>query len=533
MSTAIKEVTLYKTEGSADKVYGLVIEEAPGAAGLYHLYYMNGRRGSSLRKNLKLAAPVSLDAATAEFNKVESAKMKDGYTPAQSGQSYTSTPDAGRVSGVRPMLPADLPKGRQAETLSDLLRSDEFGVQEKIYGENRGLVISQDEVKGINKNGLVTSIPVSWADELSALPKPAVIFGEQVGDVLHAFDMIELGGKNFRNQPLEVRYKALESALKSLNAPSIKLVPLIKGSVLKRQHMRDIDAAKGEGIVLKRLDAVFEPGKNSNTYRHKFREGMTCFVTACNVQRSVAVGATDPATGAMVALGNVTIPSNHAIPKVGDLVEVEYLYRHENGGLMEPTYEGPRTDVLPETVTLAQITRIKFKGQPLDTSDVTLSQQALAELARTELQANIETITPFVPVGQLATLKELVKGGEGNFYAEKIQEMAQTVRTMPQTGETREQGEKAVVQLRYFWGDYCEALITEKDKGNAGEADPGQHQAFGSVDTGVGHELGFVSIAEIIQTPVELDLYFEPKSLEVIFERHTQTLRSQEATYSP
>lgn len=534
MVTIIKEVTLYKTEGTADKVYALSLETSDRAPGLYNLYYMNARRGDSLKKKLKLQLPVTLEEATAEFNKVEKAKMKDGYTPAESGQAYTSTPDAGRVSGIRPMLPADLPKGRQAETLADMIGNKDFGVQEKIYGENRGLIISQDEVKGINKNGLVTNIPASWTGELLNLPKPSVFFGEQVGEVFHAFDMIELGGVNYRNKPFEARFEALENALSSLTAPSIKIVPLVLGKINKRQHMNNIDAAKGEGVVFKRLDAIFEAGKNSNTYRHKFRESMTCFVTVCNVQRSVAVGATDPVTAAIVGLGNVTIPSNHAIPKVGDLVEVEYLYRHENGGLMEPTYEGARNDVLPETVTLAQITRIKYRNQPVDTDDASLSAQALAALAKTELQDNLLTITPFVGHHQLDVIKEGIKGDEGQFFLDKVQSLAQTIRSMPQTGETDGQGHEAVVHLRYFWGGSAEALITEKDKGCSGDSTPAQHQAFGSKDLGHGQELGYISIAEFIESNrVEIDLNYEPKTLAEHFSQSNELFNTPAYEDSP
>ncbi|WP_371436326.1 hypothetical protein [Polaromonas sp.] len=532
MVKVVRSVTLYKTEGSADKVYGLSIEEAEDTAGLYLLMYMNGRRGSTMRKNRKLEMPVTLDVATAEFNKVEKAKMKDGYTPAQSGQVYTSTPDAGRVSGVRPMLPADLPKGHQAHALKTLLANPDMGMQEKIYGENRGLSITQEGVKGINKNGLYTDIPACWSEQLTGMA-PAVLFGEQVGDVFHAFDMIEMNGVNHRATPYISRHALLEQKLLGLNSPNIRLVHMTVGSHQKSARLKEIDAANGEGVVFKRLDAPFEAGKNSNSYRHKFREGMTCFVLACNVQRSVAVGATDPATGKMVSLGNVTIPANHQVPKVNDLVEVAYLYRHEDGGLMEPTYEGPRSDVSPETVTIAQITRIKLKNQPIDTSDGSLSQQALAALAKSELEINLKTIAPFVPKQQLQLIKEGTRGEEATFFLEMVQDLAQRIRTMPQTGETDGLGQAAIIQLRYFWGGSAESLIVEKDKGSMADATPcEQHQAYGSVDlgNGGGHEAGYVSIVDMISENVELDLYFTPKSMEEHFRQEQHTMSESPAT---
>lgn len=531
MGNTIRTITLYKTEGSADKVYGLAIEEADDAPGLYLLTYMNGRRGSTMRKNRKLELPVTLEAATLEFNKVERAKMKDGYTPAQSGQAYTSSPDAGRVSGVRPMLPADLPKGHQAHGLKTLLANDDFGLQEKIYGENRGLVITADGVQGINKNGLFTDIPESWTKQFIDLA-PAVLFGEQVGDIFHAFDMIELDGVDYRKVSFEERFEALSKRSLAMAAPNMRLVHLTCGPNNKRKRLREIDEAKGEGVVFKRLGATFEPGKNSNSYRHKFREGMTCFVLACNVQRSVAIGAKDPKTGEMVSLGNVTIPSNAPVPRVNDLVEVEYLYRHEDGGLMEPTFEGLRTDVTPETVTTAQITRIKLKGQPVDTSDPTLSQQALVALAKSEQESNLKTIAPFLSKLQMQAIEKGIRGEESQFFLQTVQDLAQRIRTMPQTGETDGQGESSTIHLRYFWGGSAEALILEKDKGSTDDVTPGeQHQAFGSVDlgNGGGHELGCVSIVDIISENVELDLYFTPKSLDEHFRQEQHAMSESPA----
>jgi bifunctional non-homologous end joining protein LigD len=61
-----------------------------------------------------------------------------------------------------------------------------------------------------------------------------------------------------------------------------------------------------------------------------------------------------------VPAGNVTIPPNQQIPRVGAVVEVRYLYAiRESGCLYQPTYLGCRTDV-EQLECLA--TQLKFKG---------------------------------------------------------------------------------------------------------------------------------------------------------------------------
>jgi bifunctional non-homologous end joining protein LigD len=88
-------------------------------------------------------------------------------------------------------------------------------------------------------------------------------------------------------------------------------------------------------------------------------------VIRVNAQRSVAVGLRDEA-GAMVDLGNVTVPPNEALPAAGMLVEVRYLYRYAGGKFEQPVYKGQRPDMTPADAVLSQVTRIKDRSAVLD-----------------------------------------------------------------------------------------------------------------------------------------------------------------------
>jgi len=52
--------------------------------------------------------------------------------------------------------------------------------------------------------------------------------------------------------------------------------------------------------------------------------------------------------GVWVPVGNVTIPPNHEVPSIGQIVEIKYLYAHLGGSLYQPTYLGLRDDIDPE-----------------------------------------------------------------------------------------------------------------------------------------------------------------------------------------
>jgi hypothetical protein len=116
----------------------------------------------------------------------------------------------------------------------------------------------------------------------------------------------------------------------------------------------------------------------------------------------------------------------------------------------------------------------------------------------------------FIGLSQRKSLRELLKGEEGEFFATLIVELAKRVRTMPKVYEQEGLGENAIVYLHYFTGS-CDWHITERDTTEE------QHQAFGKADLGYGSELGYISIQEMLAfrgfPNVELDLYWTPKPI--------------------
>ena len=47
---------------------------------------------------------------------------------------------------------------------------------------------------------------------------------------------------------------------------------------------------------------------------------------------------------------------------MGSLVEVRYLYRYDGGKFEQPVFKMPRPDMTEEAAVLAQVTRIKVRG---------------------------------------------------------------------------------------------------------------------------------------------------------------------------
>ena len=126
---------------------------------------------------------------------------------------------------------------------------------------------------------------------------------------------------------------------------------------------------------------------------------------------------------------------------------------------------------------------------------------ALLSLTTENRVATEEFLSRFISAQQLSAM------ADANM---DLSEIAAAIRHMPKTYEQDGMGEKAMAHLHYFIGG-CDWYITERDVGCDG--DEAQHQAFGMASMGYEPEMGYISIAELIENGVELDLYFTPRTI--------------------
>jgi bifunctional non-homologous end joining protein LigD len=412
LGQVINSVTLHNSIGSSDKIYKMsvvcVLEGAFAATGAaYQLRSENGRRGSTMVVRDKFTIPVSLIKAQEALAKKQKEQIKDGYVviASSSASQLDAMPaqltaaalvDANALPSLNPkylpMLPADLPLKDTQRMLTALMNDEHWAMQQKMDGENRILVIGHESLRAYNKRGVEISPQDSWRpmSALSALAlmpslggqTETVLYGEHIGEKFFVFDINPVTPNETlfsRSNRLAEFMQQAPAYLPPDCAAQLVLVKTISGSE-KIEHNRQILEAKGEGVVYKDLRAPFSPGKNTQSFRSKFWETATVFVDKHNDQRSVSVYVTatngiNASQDERINLGNVSIPVNHAIPEVGSMVEVRYLYWNEGGSLIQPTYLGVRTDVEAHTVTTEQIRRIKPRGAVIDLNSESVNDE--------------------------------------------------------------------------------------------------------------------------------------------------------------
>ena len=346
-----ERVTLYFRQGGSDKVYHAALEPSGGG---FTVNFAFGRRGSTLQTGTKTLSPVSHDAARKIYDKLIKEKTAKGYTPGEDGTPYRQNERQDRVTGILPQLLNPIEESEAGKYLTD----DRWWMQEKFDGKR--LLIRKDgrDITAINRSGLAVGLPQNIADAVAQVRAgQCILDGEAVGDVYHAFDLLERGEMDMRPSPYSTRFWAMVDLVDSVASDAVRFASTAVGLRDKQSMLEQMRRAKKEGVVFKARHAAHTPGRpasGGSQLKLKFYATASCIVAAANSgKRSVALELIEGAKH--VGVGNVTVPAHQPIPTPGQVVEVRYLYAYPGGSLYQPLLLGVRDDVDREDCRLDQL----------------------------------------------------------------------------------------------------------------------------------------------------------------------------------
>lgn len=371
--SALAKASLYFTEGGSDKEYHAEIVAVEGG-NLVNFRY--GRRGGAMASGTKTSAPVDFAKAKQIFDKLVKEKTSKGYTPEESGSAYQGTENAGLKTDFVPQLLNPIAE----EEAMRLIKDDDWVAQEKMDGERRAAHANNEgEVIGMNRRGLAVPLPQAIADQLRSRAAAVGTFrfdGEIIGDVLYIFDLLIDRNESCKAIGLGWLERMTLARQAVAKCENVRAVPVAVTTEEKRALWEKVKAAKGEGVVFKRRNAVVKEGRpnsGGDMLKYKFTESASCFVMEVNSgKRSVKIGLLDNINykdvddWKEVCVGNVTIPANYNIPAAGDIVEVLYLYAYKGGSLFQPVYRGKRTDLDDGACVTGQL---KYKPEAREDDD--------------------------------------------------------------------------------------------------------------------------------------------------------------------
>jgi bifunctional non-homologous end joining protein LigD len=372
MPKTTKFVDLYFSDGRSDKVYHASIQEE-GSKFIVNFAY--GRRGNALQYGTKTTSPVEMDKAEKIYDKIVAEKVGKGYVerPGISGNIFGTISAAGEQAGSQTasiavkessgIIPQLCNEVSEDEAMA-LIKNPAWGAQEKKDGVHKLVKRKGDSISGINKKGQIVPLALEIAEALKLQDADSTLDGEQIGNVLHVFGMLEAGKKDMRALAYIDAYRTLEKFLMRNPSDVIQLLPLAVTAEDKLALFNSVKGGGREGVVFKRLSAPYAPGRPASGGDHlkfKFRADISAVVLGINDKRSVQIGvfADSSPDADIIPVGNVTIPPNHNVPKVDDVVDVVYLYAYKGGSLFQPQYKGKRDDVTRDECLAS---RIKFKA---------------------------------------------------------------------------------------------------------------------------------------------------------------------------
>lgn len=354
-SSTAEQITLYYREGSSDKVYQAAIEPKDGG---FVVNFAFGRRGSTFQTGTKTAQPVDYPAARKIYDKLVKEKTSKGYTPGESGTPYQDTANQQRATGILPQLLNPIDETEAEKLLAD----DHWWAQEKLDGKRILIRRSDQEVVGINRKGLTVALPQPVVEEAKSLGcQEWLMDGEAIGDTFIAFDLLEAAGVDLRPKEYSTRLNALYDLVAPNGKGSLRALGTAIGDKHKKKLLEDLRQRNAEGIVFKRHDAPYAPGRpasGGNQRKCKFYSTASCIVAGVNKgKRSVAIELCDGEK--RVPVGNVTIPAGKTLPSAGEVIETRYLYAYPGGSLFQPVFLSRRDDLAAAECKLSQL---KFRA---------------------------------------------------------------------------------------------------------------------------------------------------------------------------
>jgi bifunctional non-homologous end joining protein LigD len=375
-----RQVSLYYREGSSDKVYHIQLVDC--ADGMAEVNFQYGRRGNTLQHGSKTNGPTALRIANQIFDKLMAEKQGKGYrgneVPSTSIAVVETTVEISSGKTTKKLTTIPVPEQPEAKKVilapqllnvideamvQLLIEDDDYMAQEKKDGHRR-LALTDPTITGLNKKGEAVMLVESI---VKSLPKgmALAVDGEQIGDKLFVFDLLMRDKRSLREVDAIRRHQILSSIEfgKDINVVYNAVTTKEKRALYER-----LKAENKEGIVFKRKTSAYKSGRpnsGGDQLKFQFRKRASFIVDSITKgKRSIGVIVFENDT--RIPIGKCTIPPNHDMPKVGEVVEIQYLHAFKGGAIYQPVYFGKRDDVDAHECLIKQIV---FKPEEADTEE--------------------------------------------------------------------------------------------------------------------------------------------------------------------
>lgn len=189
-----------------------------------------------------------------------------------------------------------------------------------------------------------------------------ILDGEMLDGKYYLFDLLMVGGNETTNSEYRERRHYLDMLFEKWVPQRCELTQIAKISREKIELIDNVKRLNGEGIMWKHVLGRYQLGKRSrDVLKWKFTETADVIVSQIwrSGKRSVGLVLFDAAGENLVEVGACTM-SEHNLEriKVGDVVEVRYLYVGAGGKLFQPAFLRVRNDKKPIDCRVDQLKHV-------------------------------------------------------------------------------------------------------------------------------------------------------------------------------
>lgn len=243
--------------------------------------------------------------------------------------------------------------------LERVLTDDTWWCQQKLDGDRVLFQVEDGKATALNRSGeiRINLVPRDVTRQFNGMPGSWVFDGELLSDGSYWLFDLPLAHVHIRpSDPYRFRLVVLERFFAGWQPdPCIRLLPTARSAEGKRTLLATVMDQGGEGVIFKSTEAPYRPGRRSQMMlKAKFTKTADCVVidVGRDGRANCHVGLFDD--GQLVEVGSIGTAGRTPV-KVGDVVEVRYLYASEDRRLYQPVLMAVRTDKGPGECAIDQL----------------------------------------------------------------------------------------------------------------------------------------------------------------------------------
>lgn len=357
MADMIDFVELRCTTGGHNKYYQVWLEKVVNG---WLVQFKYGAIGATGLVGTKTPQPKDEWAAKKIYESIKDEKLGKGYVTYKSGttgkpKSMAQLEEAQEKKVTQadyfPFASMQPTKAKGAD-LATYLKDPAWAAQQKMNGRLLRLywdgTAMNKPVLGFNKTGGLVEVPDNISEAIKGAGEFVMLDGEIIDGVYHCFDALRIGDAIYK-EDFKSRFTALMNYVDAIKEKCIRRVKTAFAASDKQEIYTLLKKSGQEGLVFKKLDTPYAPGKTENlskavSIKIKFWKEISAELLKWNDKNSIQVSLkSELGSQKMVIVGNVTVPEKYkqAIKDAGDgcIVRVRYLYATAADKLYQPSLD--------------------------------------------------------------------------------------------------------------------------------------------------------------------------------------------------